>query len=221
MSATLSIVAVLAVGAIRLARALAGSPPPQQTTEADRVLREQHGVPPWPVAELPEYQQGRLVGNVRALDRTLTAPLTGRACVYYVVLVVQPAASGWQERITDRRGVAFALADASGSAVIDPAHASVALAFDHREQLRALDPATAAQQAVLARHADHRRGRSRLRFLEAVLSVGERVTVVGTGTRRPYVEWSAESDYRSAAPTRLQLEGSDAAPLSISSHYLR
>ncbi len=148
MSATLSIVAVLAVGAIRLARALAGSPPPQQTTEADRVLREQHGVPPWPVAGLPECQQGRLVGNIRALDRTLTAPLTGRACVYYVVLVVQPVASGWHERITDRRGVAFALADASGSAVIDPSHASVALALDHREELRALGQVTAAQQAV-------------------------------------------------------------------------
>jgi hypothetical protein len=221
MSATLSIVAVLAVGAIRLARALAGSPLPQQTTEADRVLRDQHGVPPWPVGELPECQQGRLVGNARALDRTLTAPLTGRACLYYVVLVVQPVASGWQERITDRRGVAFELADASGSAVIDPAQASVALAFDHREELRALDQATAAQQEVLARHGDRGRGSSRLRFLEAVLSVGERVTVVGSGTRRPYVGRSAESDYRSAMPTRMHLEGADAAPLSVSSHYLR
>jgi len=137
------------------------------------------------------------------------------------VLVVHPTASGSQARITDRRGVPFALADASGSAVIDPAHASVALAFDHREELRALDQVTAAQEAVLARHDGRHRGRSRLRFLEAVLSVGERVTVVGAGTRRPYVERSAESDYRSAAPTRLHLEGSDAAPLSISSHYLR
>jgi hypothetical protein len=38
-----------------------------------------------------------------------------------------------------------------------------------------------------------------------VLSVGERVTVVGAGTRRPYVAWSAESDYRSATPTRMHL----------------
>jgi hypothetical protein len=164
-----------------------------------------------------------LVGNIRALERMLTAPLTGRACVYYVVLVEQRqrVGSSWQERIVDRRGVAFALEDASGSAVIDPARASVAQAFDHRAALRALDQATPAQQAVLARHRHRHADGSRLRFVEAVLSVDERVTVVGTGTRRPYVEWSAESDYRTATPTRMHFEGSDAARLSISSHYLR
>jgi hypothetical protein len=74
---------------------------------------------------------------------------------------------------------------------------------------------------VLARHGYHVAGAGRLRFVEAVLSVGERVTVVGTGTRRPYIAASAELGYRSAAPTRLQLPASDAAPLSIGSHCLR
>lgn len=221
MSATLSVAALLAIGAVRLARAFAGGPPPQRPLEADRVLRQQHGVPPWPIGELPEHRQGRLVGNVRALERTLTAPLSGRACVYYVVLVEQSVFPGWQDRIVERRGVAFALDDASGRAIIDPARASVALAFDHHEELRALDPATPAQQAVLARHGHPGAAASRLRFVEAVLSVGERVTVVGIGTRRPHIAWSVESDYRSATPTRMHLAGSDAEPLSISSHYLR
>ena len=176
---------------------------------------------PWPIAELPENQPGRLVGNVHELQPTLIAPLTGRACVYYVVLVEQAAFSGWQERITERGGVAFALEDASGSAVIDPARASVALAFDHRAEIRARDEATPAQEAVLARHGSNVTGRDRLRFVEAILSVGERVTVVGTGVRRPDITTSAESGYRSAPATRLYVAASHAAPLSISSHRIR
>lgn len=218
---TLSIIALVTLGAVRLARAFSSGPPSRLLTEAERVLHQQHGVRPWPIAELPEGQQGRLVGNVRELQRTLTAPLTGRACVYYVILVEESVSSGWRERITERHGVAFGLEDASGCAVIEPARASVALAFYHREEIRAPGEATPAQDTVLARHGYNIAGGGRLRFVEAVLSVGERVTVVGTGMRRPYLASPAELDYRSAMPTRLHVAASDAAPLSISSHRIR
>lgn len=221
MSSTAVIVAMVAVGAIRLLRALVGGPPPQGMTESDRVLRGQHGVRPWPIAELPDGEQGRLVGTARELHRTLTAQLSGRVCLHQVVLVERVGLSGTRELFTERSGVAFTLEDASGSAIIDPARASMALAFDHRQELRPQDEPSPAQRALLQRHGHRFDGGEQLRFVEAVLSIGERITVVGVGHRRQDLTSPVELDYRSAPPPRLQLAGSDAAPLLISSHYIR
>lgn len=191
----------------------------RRLTEAGRVRL-------WQIAHLPEHQEGRLVGNVRALPRTLIAPLTGRTCVYYLVVVEQALLLGWQEYYIDRCGAAFALDDTSGTAIINPTRAGVELAFDYRAVIRSSDEPTPAQRAVLARAVLARQGYrgdgdDLLRFSEAVLSAGDRVTVVGTGRHSPDVASSTELDYRSAIPVRLHLEGSDAAPLSIRSHSAR
>jgi hypothetical protein len=221
MSGTAAVVAMVAVGAIRLVQALAGEKPSRGMLESDRVLRGQYRVRTWPIAKLPDGEQGRLVGTARELHHPLTAPLSGRACLYYVVLVKPGARSGARELVTERRGVMFAFEDASGRATIDPAHASVALAFDHREEVRSPDALSPAQRALLLRH-DHRiDGAIQLRFVEAVLSIGERITVVGAGLRRPDFTAPVEMDYRSAPPSRLHLSASDAAPLLISSQLVR
>ena len=221
MSSTAVVVAMVAVGVIRLVRAIVGGPPPQGMTESDRVLRGQHGVRPWPIAELPDGQQGRLVGTARELHRTLTAQLSGRVCLYQVVLVERVGPSGTRELFTERSGVAFTLEDASGSAIIDPARASVALAFDHRQEIRPPEAPSPPQRALLLRHGYRSDSGERLRFAEAVLSVGERITVVGVGHRRHDLASPVELDYRTAPSPRLQLASSDAAPLLISSHYIR
>src|SRR5689334_11338715 len=135
MSSTAAVVAMVAVGVLRLLRALVGGPPSRGMTESDGVLRGQHGVRPWPLAELPDGQQGRLVGTARELHRTLTAPLSGRACLFHLVVVEQVRSSGTRELFTERSSVAFTLEDPSGTAIIDPARASVALAFDHRQEV--------------------------------------------------------------------------------------
>ena len=220
MSDTVTIVVVVAGVAIRLVHALTAELPSRGMTESRRVLRQQHRVRPWLIAELPDGEQGRLVGTASTLHRTLTAPLSGRACLYYIVLVKPVESSGAQDLFTERNGIAFTLEDASGSAIIDPARASMALAFDHREELRPSDQPSPAQRALLLRH-DHSSRSSQLRFVEAVLSVGERITVVGAGVRRPDLASSAESGYRSAPPPRLRIAASDAVPLSIRSQHVR
>ncbi len=220
MSDIVAIVVIAAGVAIRLAHALRAELPSRRMTESDRVLRQQYRVRPWLIAELPDGEQGRLVGTAGTLHRTLTAPLSGRACLYYVVLVKPVESSGAQDLFTERNGIAFTLEDASGSAIIDPTRASVALAFDRGEELRPSDQPSPAQRALLLRH-DHNFRSSRLRFVEAVLSVGEPITVVGAGVRRPDLASPAESDYRSAPPSRLRIAASDAVPLSIRSQHIR
>jgi hypothetical protein len=210
---------MIVVAVIRLAHFL--TKPRWLMTESDRVLHQQHGVRPWPIAELPDGEQGRLVGTASELHRTLRAPLSGRACLYYLVLVKSVESSGARELFAERSGVAFTLVDASGSAIIDSARAGVALAFDHCEEVCPPNELSPAQRALLLRH-DHSSDRGdQLRFVEAVLSIGERITVVGAGVRRPDLAPSGESDYRSAPPPQLHLAASNTAPLLISSQYVR
>jgi hypothetical protein len=221
MSGTVAIIAMIAAGAIRIAHALATKPPPQGMTESDRVLRQQYRVRPSSIARLPDGEQGLLIGTARTLHRTLTAPLSGRACLYYVVLARSVESSGERELFAERSGVEFTLVDASGSAIVDPARASVALFFDYREEVRLADAPSPAQRALLVRHGHSSDRSDQLLFAEAVLSIGERIMVAGAGLRRPDLASSMESDYRSAPPARLQLAACDAAPLLISSQYVR
>jgi len=178
------------------------------------VWQQQAGVRPCLIGELPDGEVGRIMGTVRAHARTLTAPLSGRACVYYMVLVEQAGAINMMLR----DGVALALEDTSGRAIIEPAAASVAVLLDHREQARSLHEATSSQDAVLARNGYDIRGAGELVFYEAVVEVGERVTVVGAGLREPTGVSSQETDFRTPPPLQLHIASSNAAQLSIASH---
>lgn len=185
--------------------------------EADQVWQHQAGVTPYRPGELPECEIGRMVGTVREHARPLRGPLSGQACVYYLLLVEQAGVI----RVMERDGVPFALEDTSGRAIIEPALASVALLLDHREQVRALREATPLQDAVLARHGYDFPGADELVFYEGVIVVGERVSVVGAGRREPAGGSSQESDFRSPPPMQLRMADSHAARLSIASHRAR
>ncbi len=41
----------------------------------------------WPIADVPHATHVRVKGNAQAIRETLTAPLTGRACFYYVFTI--------------------------------------------------------------------------------------------------------------------------------------
>jgi len=204
-------VALLAEAITRLApKDMRGRP---NSPEADQVWQHQEGVTRYRVGELPEGEIGRMEGTVRTHGRTLRAPLSGRACVYYLALVEQAGVIQWMER----DGVPFAFEDTS-RAIIEPANASVALLLDHREQLRALREATRRQDAMLARHGYNIPGADELVFYEGILVPGERATLVGAGRRELAGGSSQESDFRSPPPTRLRIAATDAAQLSIASH---
>lgn len=184
--------------------------------EADQVWQHQAEVTPCRVGDLPDGEIGRMVGTARKLARTLRAPLSGRACIYSLVLVEQADVILWVER----DGVEFALEDSRDRAIIEPAAASVALLLDHQEQVRALREATPRQDAVLARHGYDVRSADELVFYEGIIQPGERVTVVGAGRRELASGSSQESDFRSPPLMQLRIAG-PAAQLSIASHRAR
>jgi hypothetical protein len=176
------------------------------------------------IAELPESVAGRVIGQAQVLGETLTGPLTGRTCVYYIAKVEQRRSNGrstyWRAIITEQRGVPFMLVDATGRAIIDPGSAELALDFDNRSTSGTFDDATSIEEAFLARHGQKSQGwvfNKGLRYREAVIEIGETIAVLGSGVREPDPDAvQAAAGYREGPPTRLRLTSSPKFPLIIS-----
>lgn len=170
-----------------------------------------------PIAQLPENTHGRLVGRAEVLGEPLMSPLTQRPCVYYIVKVEE--GDPWVDVAQEERGVPFRLVDASGHAIVDPQGAEVALDFDRVSKTSFWDGANPIQEAFLARcgKKSTRLGMNkRLRFREAVISVGELISVGGSGVREPDPDATPRDGYREELPTRLRLTSSPKFPLLIS-----
>jgi hypothetical protein len=174
----------------------------------DKQQREIRGTTHYTVAELPEVTIGRLVGVARPLDgTTVTAPLSGRACLAYFVRVSDKSYghTGTQradvELAAESGGTPFLLEDETGTALIDPAGAHCVLAID--DKMSSAGDANDRQRAFLARYASTELAPDWIRWYEGIVSAGERIAVVGYGMR---------------ADGRLRMSSSPHLPLVICDH---
>src|SRR5262249_36836596 len=143
------------------------------------------------LCDAPEATAVCVVGTVRPLARRLLeAPLTGRLCVYYAVRIDEIRPRGDLDRELGRaaESLPFALADGGELAIVDPAHAQIAAAWDHASSSAAAFDADARQRALLADHGLIDRNwfnTAAVRYREAVIVEDERVAVLGAATREP------------------------------------
>ena len=206
-------------------------------------LRE---APAQPISELPEDTPGRVVGVTQPHGEPLTAPFSGRPCVYYAVRVerlrdpdvTEPlvateapqgmdpadAAAGapallaaWLPAASETRSVAFMIQDESGRALIEPAEAKVELSGAEPVDID-LAALPPRQAEFLARHALATPG-ARLRYYEVIIAIGEAVAVVGSGTPEPDPDAAPANHYRGDPPSRLRLTSSANHPLFISNDW--
>jgi hypothetical protein len=170
------------------------------------------------LADLPENTVGRVAGVVRTLGEPLTAPLSGRVCVYYVAKV-EDNANPRNTLLVEEKGVPFIVEDDSGRAVIDPTNAKVTLVFDHESDTVNSTWTTPEQEALLVRYGISSKGfmgAKPMHFSEAIIESGEKVAVLGSGIRDHDHERTMQSGYRDAPPTLLRLTSSARYPLLIS-----
>jgi hypothetical protein len=164
----------------------------------------------------------RLTGRVRPIGDLLRAPLTGRPCLAYEVVVDQPGSGGWWRCVELREVSPFLVVDESGEARIDPSGPFLMSLRYHRtgdtgvlskypdmhEDLASLLSTRGVVSTTLF-------GRwRRFRYGEAVLAEGGTVSV-SAGSFHEVDPTGERVDQRSP-PERVVLRGTEALPLLIS-----
>jgi hypothetical protein len=182
-----------------------------------------------PIAELPEDTEGRIVGITHAHGDLLTAPFSGKPCVYYAAQVERARDPGpgcivneaeiWEPLANETRAVAFLIADDTGRALVEPTAARVELCREPSIELDSAIELTSGQREFLARHQVTAQG-VRLRYTETRIAIGEAIAVFGSGAREPDPDARPPEDYRGEQPTRLLLTSSARHPLLISNDPL-
>ncbi|MGE0404441.1 MAG: GIDE domain-containing protein [Kofleriaceae bacterium] len=157
-----------------------------------------------PIAQMPEGQVARVLGQVRALE-TLAAPLDKRACVSWRVMisVLSPAEGAHWELISEHTdGTPFVLADATGECCIDPATAAFGLQGGRARTFKrgqALPSDVASYCVDRGLSLDDLRSKS-IYVVEQILPVGAKISVTGIGERVTRTV-ANERDYRASEPT--------------------
>lgn len=185
-----------------------------------RFRRRFRKTPTFAIAELPEDTVGRIVGIAQSLDgAVLTAPLSARPCVFWAIEVIEMLGEDWPTRgvVDERRGIPFVLAQDGHRAVVDPAVVVTNIVFDHESKSSGLYGIDQLQKAIIDDFVPHRSWQytETLVFREAIVEVGERVSVLGSGTREPDPDAAQVVGYREGARTRLRLTGSTQFPLAL------
>lgn len=156
------------------------------TSEAARMRRALKGAPKRTIAEVFDGEIAKIAGVVRAATPLLAAPLSGRSCVFYEVLVEEYRSSGrsghWESIVRESSAVDFLVVDDTGTALVETARMKVLPVHDTELSSGFLHDATPELQAFLARHGESSEGlifNRRLRYREGVFEPGERVRVLG------------------------------------------
>ncbi len=191
-----------------------------------RFRRSMRRVPTLSLGTLAESTLGRITGRVHEHERALVAPLTGRACVYYsvTIIAVDSLTNGPKHRRLGsvQDAVSFELDDGSGVALVEPAGAEFAVAFDRESSCRGMFDADAMQRQVFARACPDRVDWfqvSRVLFREAVIAPGATLTLSGAAMLEPDRTAPAARDgplFRAGPAMRLRFTGSDTYPLVLS-----
>ncbi len=170
-----------------------------------RARRKLASTPVQAIAAATPGSTVRVTGTIQPLEERLVAPMSGRACVYYLALVEEYRSSGksdhWVEILRDEQHVDFLVRDGTGLALIRMDAPHVAVVRDHNTRSGTFDDATPLEAAFLERFGKQSTNflgiNRRLRYSEGALELGEQITVLGAalageGDARLVIESPAE-----------------------------
>lgn len=164
--------------------------------------------PPCPLGSLKLRGRAKVVGTVGPGEHLLSAPITGRSCVFYWLWIEEWFNGGKTPLLNEHSKELFRIADATGSAFIDPAQVELNVrgGMQRGHSSEYLD----AHRSLLKRHGlgmvdDYGELRS-MSFREIIVSPGQGLCALGS--IRQEADPTGTASYREQ-PTRLVL-GSDA-----------
>lgn len=130
-----------------------------------------------PIGEVTDDRVGWLRGTLIG-DAPIAAPLSGRLCWYYKIVVEVGAEDGfdWKRVAYEARGQSFEISDGTGVALIDPEDAQVEVDYDRAVEVA---PATRVVQPLAELVRRFKLPDGPVVFREGILAVGEVVMVNG------------------------------------------
>jgi hypothetical protein len=143
-----------------------------------------------PARKIREIQEGmvvRVTGRLRPAADLVQAPLSGRHCAYYEVLVEERRSTGkssrWYDVLREVKARDFEVEDGTGVVLVRMGACKVAITKDTHTRSGTFDNASAAERALLERNGEESTGllgfNRTLRYEEGALEPGEEVTVLG------------------------------------------
>ena len=146
--------------------------------------------------EIRRGEVAKLVGKVQFIDEPLKAPLSGRPCAYYHVLVEQRVSSGksshWKTIIEEEESSRFVLREGSRYAYIRSEKIKSYVVDDMKYRSGLWEDASRQLERYLNKHRIESVNflglNKTIRYREGILEENEEVAVLGTG------EWHNASD---------------------------
>jgi hypothetical protein len=146
-------------------------------------------------AKVGDYQ--KMVGSARLTGEPLTSPLTKRPCIGYHVRVVEILQNGTRVVVDEHRVGSFVLQDPTGKALVQALTAKMVLEWDEHGECGITKRAPQELEDLLVERGETAGSgllaRS-LRYAEGIISVDERVAVLGLLQRERQEEGTGYRD---------------------------
>lgn len=192
-----------------------------------RARRAMRSAAPRRIEDVLEGEIARVIGRAEPHSAgVLRAPLSGRACLCWRVVVEEYRRSGKSGRyhtiVDEHEARDFLVRDESGKALVKAHFVQPLLQRDQQLSSGFLNDATPELEAFLSERGLKSTGwvfNKSMRYFEGVLEPGEPVAVVGVGRweRDPEEPARAGAGYRDAqAPKRLVVESPASGPILLS-----
>jgi len=169
-------------------------------TKKARVKRKLKKLPAQKIYSFTDGAIGKVSGKVELTGSPLIAPLSGRRCAYYHVLVEQLVSTGksshWKKLIEEEVAGPFGIRDGSSCARVEGTNVISYIVDDRKYNSGFMEDATEVLVRYLEKHGHKSENfmgfNKRLRFREGLLEEGETIAVMGTAYREhPAIDqWS-------------------------------
>ena len=156
------------------------------------------------IAYINEGQVAKIVGKVQLVDEPIIAPLSGRACAYYHIILEQLVSSGksshWKTIIDEHDICKFLIDDGSGDyAYFNSNHSKKLIVKDHEYKTSIFkDPSARMLQFLADRQIEPNSWmglKKNLRCKEGILEPSESVALIGRGEWKKSEELELPSSY--------------------------
>lgn len=157
-------------------------------SKKQRVLRELKKSEAIPISRAKQGDYVKIIGKAVGGNQLLKAPLSGRPCLYYYVLVEKKGDKSWHTYVEEEDGQDFFLETGFERAIVKPkgthfGYRRTLFVFDHKDKSGSFNDAKPHLEQFLKRHGKESVNfigfNKTLRYSEGVIEEGETIAVKG------------------------------------------